>query len=188
MADKEAKPTGDATLSEDAPAGSGRLMVKIIVLAFILAVVVGECLLAYLWIPKMTPQSVPIEQIVLTPPEMLEASDLEMAGINDAIEVDLGQYTVQAFQPSSNTVRVVDFHLWGLINREDEQSWHILFGEHERRMRDQIIVIVRSAEASDLNDPGLGLIKRQILKKTNSTLGKPLLKSTVFSDFSFLEQ
>jgi flagellar FliL protein len=41
---------------------------------------------------------------------------------------------------------------------------------------------------SDLSDPALGLIKRQILAKTNSLLGEPLLKEIIFSDFAVVQQ
>ena len=43
-------------------------------------------------------------------------------------------------------------------------------------------------QTTDLTDAGLGLIKRKILEKTNRALGKPLLQTVVFSDFSFVEQ
>jgi flagellar FliL protein len=55
-------------------------------------------------------------------------------------------------------------------------------------VRDNVIVIIRSAEITDLTDAGLGLIKRRILETTNKTLGKPLLQGVVFSEFSFVEQ
>ena len=60
--------------------------------------------------------------------------------------------------------------------------------EHKHQVRDNIIVIIRSAEITDLTDAGLGLIKRRILETTNKTLGKPLLQGIMFSDFSFVEQ
>ena len=45
-----------------------------------------------------------------------------------------------------------------------------------------------NCQIEDLTDPGLGLLKRRILAKSNDLLGKPLLRSVVFSDFSFVEQ
>ena len=48
--------------------------------------------------------------------------------------------------------------------------------------------LIGSAHQFDLTDAGLGLIKRRILETTNKTLGKPLLKGVVFSEFSFVEQ
>ena len=51
-----------------------------------------------------------------------------------------------------------------------------------------MLTTIRSAELADLTDPGLGLIKRQILEKTNRALGKPVLQGIVFSDFVAVEQ
>jgi flagellar FliL protein len=63
-----------------------------------------------------------------------------------------------------------------------------LYKKNKIRMRDQVITIIRNAEMADLADPGLGLIKRQILAKTNALLGEPLLKGVIFSDFAVVEQ
>jgi len=43
-------------------------------------------------------------------------------------------------------------------------------------------------DVADLADAGLGLVKRKILEKVNQTLGKPLLRTIIFSEFSFVEQ
>ena len=59
---------------------------------------------------------------------------------------------------------------------------------NKHRIRENVIIIIRSAEVTDLTDAGLGLIKRRILETTNKTLGKPLLQEVVFSEFSFIEQ
>ena len=47
---------------------------------------------------------------------------------------------------------------------------------------------MHSAEAADLTDAGLGLLKRQLLEKTNRALGEPLLKEELFSKFNFVER
>ena len=44
-----------------------------------------------------------------------------------------------------------------------------------------------TAKLSDLEDAGLGLIKRRILEKSNALFGKPLLRSVVFADYTFVE-
>jgi len=41
---------------------------------------------------------------------------------------------------------------------------------------------------TDLTDAGLGLLKRKILEKSNRILGRPLLQTIIFSEFSFVEQ
>ncbi|MGQ9504041.1 MAG: flagellar basal body-associated FliL family protein [Thermogutta sp.] len=104
------------------------------------------------------------------------------------IEVDLGQFSVTAYQPTSQTTLRIDFHLWGTIDKSAEAEFRAAWEKSVNRLRDQIIVIVRGAELSDLTDAGLGLIKRKILEKVNHTLGKPYLRTVVFSEYSFLEQ
>ena len=51
-----------------------------------------------------------------------------------------------------------------------------------------MIYEVRNSEIGDLTDPGLALIKRKILGKSNDLLGKPVLTTVVFSDYAFVEQ
>lgn len=127
------------------------------------------------------PISVPETQI--DPTEGLGS----VPGPND-IEVDLGQFSVTAYQPASQTTLRIDFHLWGTVDKSLEQEFQAAWTKSINRLRDQIIVIVRSADLSDLTDAGLGLIKRKILEKVNQTLGKPYLRTVVFSEYSFLEQ
>ena len=103
-------------------------------------------------------------------------------------EVDLGEFSVSAFQPVTNTTVRIDFLLYGTINADEKADFDEAWKDSTHRVRDQVIVTVRSCELEDLTDAGLGLIKRRILEKTNRTLGQPLLKSIVFSDFSFIEQ
>ncbi len=106
----------------------------------------------------------------------------------DMVEIDLERFVVTAYQPNSSTVMRVDFHLFGMVAARDQEEFQRLMEVHQHRFREQVLVIVRRAEPADLADPGLGLIKRQILEKTNALLGKPLLQAVVVSDFSYLEQ
>ena len=103
-------------------------------------------------------------------------------------EVDLGKFTVSGFQPASNSTLFITFHLYGTVRHKYAEEFNQRLEESQHRIRDNIIVIIRSAEITDLTDAGLGLIKRRILETTNKTLGKPLLQEVVFSEFSFIEQ
>jgi flagellar basal body-associated protein FliL len=107
---------------------------------------------------------------------------------SDASEVDLGNFTVSGFQPASNSTLFITFHLYGTVRHKYSEEFNQRLEENQHRIRDNIIVIIRSAEITDLTDAGLGLIKRRILETTNKTLGKPLLQEVVFSEFSFIEQ
>jgi flagellar FliL protein len=108
--------------------------------------------------------------------------------IGDQSEIDLGQFNVTGYQPVSNSTLIITFHLYGTVKTKHTDDFEQRFEESKHRVRDNIIAIVRSAEVTDLTDAGLGLIKRRVLETTNKTLGKPLVQSVMFSEFSFFEQ
>jgi len=187
-------PAETAPLSgQEKPAGRS-LLGKLLIGVFLVGVVVAECWTVYLFLPgevetaalagipssvdKNTPQN-------LIPPTT-ESTAPELAV--PQMEVDLGEFTITSYQPISNTTLRIDFHLYGTVATEDQKAFQEAIQTNIHRFRDQVIVIVRSAELTDLTDAGLGLIKRKILEKTNALLGKRYLKAVIFSDFSFIEQ
>ena len=102
--------------------------------------------------------------------------------------MDLGEFSVTSYQPSSEITLRIDFHLFGTVAESNQSLFQSHLERNRNRIREQVLVTMRNAELSDLTDPGLGLIKRRILTKVNRTLGKPLLRTVVISDFSFVEQ
>jgi flagellar FliL protein len=102
-------------------------------------------------------------------------------------EVDLGKFNVIVHEPSSQITLRVNFHLIGTVPEEEHEEFEHLLEKHQHRLRDHTIFEIRNCKFEDLTDPGLALLKRRILAKSNELLGKPLLKSVVFSDFSFIE-
>jgi flagellar basal body-associated protein FliL len=103
-------------------------------------------------------------------------------------EVELGKYNVVVHHPASNITLRVNFHLIGTVEEKEHQEFEALLEKNQHRLRDQAIFEIRNCQIEDLTDPGLALLKRRILAKSNDLLGKPLLRSVVFSDFSFVEQ
>lgn len=156
------------------------------VVLFFVGVVVAECLVAYFYLPNASETAAMAE--AAGDPQTDPALGPEGSRLESQVEVDLGEFSLTSFQPRSNSTIRIDFHLYGTVNGADEEEFHLALAENEHRFRDQIIVIVRSAEINDLTDAGLGLIKRKILEKTNRIVGKPLLKTVIFSDFAFIEQ
>ena len=174
-----------AELTESSPPG------KLKLLAFAATVVVAECLVAYLYIP--TASGNPAVAGVSTEAEAAAQSpyDLEEQAQKakvETVEIDLGEFAVTSFQPISNTTLRIDFHLFGTIPAEKQEDLEKALQDNMHRIRDQVIVTVRSSDLTDLTDAGLGLIKRKILEKINRALGKPYLDAVIFSDFSFIEQ
>jgi len=119
------------------------------------------------------------------------ASEIENTGpltSEDMREVSLGNFHVVAYNPESGSSLNVDFELYGLVLADEETEFFDLYTASAKRISEQITITVRGTDPADLTDPGLGLIKRKILEKTNRALGKPLLREAVFSSFSFVER
>lgn len=165
---------------------------KLILLIVFALFVVAECVAAALFLPNA------VGKAALTSRSAQQTGGEETAaaknatpakeGVQAEIEVELGQFSVTSYQPISDTTIRIDLHLFGTIGREDQEAFQAAWQENQHRLRDQVIVTLRSAGQEDLTDAGLGLIKRQILEKTNRTFGRPFLRSAVFSEFSFIEQ
>ena len=115
----------------------------------------------------------------------------EHGGKHDAhaeAELEMGKYTIVIHKPAENVTMRVTFHLIGTAEEKEKEEFTEMYTKTEHRLRDAVISEIRNSAASDLTDPGLGLIKRRILAKSNILLGKPILKAVLFSDFTYLEQ
>ena len=117
-----------------------------------------------------------------------ESLRAEVLALRDMREVSLGSYHVLTYNPDSGSSLNVDFELYGTVLEEEEGDFFQLYEANQIRIREQILVTIRSTAVTDLTEAGLGLIKRKILEKTNRALGKPLLHEAVFSKFSFIER
>ena len=200
---------------EAAPAAAkpSKLMSKLKVVGIISFIVAAQCAVAYMFLPSgaAVAKADPKREI-----KARHSDPVEQDEHAEFREVDLGKFSLTAFDPNSDTTVLIDFHLYGTVAVEppaegetastdhggghgghgkakegeepDDSAFGMLFRKNKHRFRDQVIVIIRNAQAPDLADPGLGLIKRQILAKTNSLLGEPLLKEVIFSDFAVVEQ
>jgi flagellar basal body-associated protein FliL len=181
---------------------------KLSVVLFLAAVVGGECLVAFLFIPSAA------EVAAAANPKAAEdhgghkdkakGHDEKGAGDKHAghhgpedeladdemklKEVDLTTFNVTASNPTANVAWRVDFQLFGLVHEDEEAEFTERYEKNKNRIRDQVCAIVRSADVHDLSDPSLGLIKRKISTKVNEILGRPLVRRVVFSEFSFYEQ
>ena len=194
MSEQEPILNEDLAAAEDLPE-TGRkssILGKIKVLALLVAVLTAECVAAYMFLPSAAQTRIMAEDTLGIASQnedgTFEDGEDTESDIADQLEVDLGEFSITAFHPISSTTMRIDFLLYGMVveDKEDE-FWERLEG-NRHRFREQVIVTVRSADITDLTDPTLGLIKRRVLERTNRTIGKPLLRGVIFSEFSFLEQ
>ena len=174
-------------------------MLKTIIAASVVSVVIlGEVLAAYLLIPGQ-------DELEAWAKERSQASKRHAdnptaagkpggegeakAGYGEPeTEVDLGKFSIVVHKPAQSYTMRINFHLIGTVKEEEREEFSHLLDKCQHRLRDQVIYEVRNSEIGDLTDPGLALIKRKILGKSNDLLGKPLLHTVVFSDYSFVEQ
>lgn len=172
--------------------GKSSLFAKIKILLFVGGIVLVECVAAFMILPNAEQARAGAEGVlgINSDGEVPFPQDAETAAedLVDQVELDLGQFSVTAFHPISNTTMRIDFLLYGIVGVEDEEEFLDLLEDNRHRFRDQVIITIRMADIADLTDPTLGLIKRRVLERTNRVLNKPLLRGVIFSEFSFLEQ
>ncbi len=106
----------------------------------------------------------------------------------DTVEVELVGDNITRFDPDSDKTMNVDFLVFGVVLASEADAFNSAFEGNKSRIREQIIMTMHAAKATDLSSPGLGLIKRQILEKTNRALGKPYINEVVFTKINFVER
>ena len=170
--------------------GSG-LMGKLLIAGFMGGVIAVECLLAYLFIPS--PDEVAAlaeENMTKKLPASLATDEITAAQdeMKNTVEIPLGDYSLTIPQRNSEMALRADFTLAGTVLAADESTFANLMEKHPARFREIVLYEFRNSEREDLDDPELGLIKRRILERSNKLFGKPILKSVMIPDFSYIEQ
>jgi len=182
-------------------------MIKpLLVGTFVAVVVLSECLFAYFLIPSTADVEMWAKEksagISASAGHDAHASNGDQAGHGAAdghvgeggehaaheVEAELGKFNVVIHQPAANLTMRVNFHLIGTLPDDASKEFEELLHHNEHRLRDQVIFEIRNSRVEDLTDPGLALLKRKILAKSNELLGKPILHTVLFSDFSYIEQ
>ena len=179
--------TDNEQTETDVPKG-GSMIGRALIVAFIGAVVMSECLFAYFWLPSSDEIAAQVK-LVAQQSENNPDGDQANQGNQEAlaIEVDLGAFSVTNHRlPTESTFRT-DFHLWGTVLEDEQDEFNKLFQRNLNRFRNQVIEELRNSDIDALEDAGLGLIKRRFLEKSNALMGKPLLRSVVFAVYTFVE-
>ncbi len=191
MAEHELRTHDEASDEPTTPPSKG-VVGKIKAAAFIAVVIGIECAVAYFFIPSASETAAIAGATLGIDPETGKASPLQADGPSpekvDQVEVPLGEFSVTAFQPVSNSTLRIDFQLYGTIATKDEAEFFRRMDENRHRFREQVIVTIRTADITDFTEAQLGLVRRRVLERSNRVLGKPLLRGVIFSDFSFIEQ
>ena len=177
---------------ESKPSGGG-IMGIVKALAVVMVLVVVELVAAAFLFPsahdteklakEMARAAAGAEQLVEEEDELVVP---EITG--DTTEVELASDNITRFNPDSDKTLNVTFEIYGVVLKEEQADFQTAFDENKFRLQEQIVMTMHSASTDDLTQDGLGLIKRQILEKTNRTLGKPYLHEVLFSKINFIER
>ncbi len=107
---------------------------------------------------------------------------------NENAEVELGNFTVTRYNAETDRTLNMDVTIFGVVLATESEEFAHVYETSKNRIGDQVVATLRSANASDLAEAGLGLLKRQILEKTNRALGKPLLQEVLITKCNYIEQ
>lgn len=104
------------------------------------------------------------------------------------VEIELLTDNITRFDPETDSTLNVQFSVYGVVLAEEQAEFNKHYATNVSRIHEQIMLTLHGARTTDLSNAGLGLIKRQILEKTNRTLGRPLLREVVFTKLNFVER
>lgn len=179
--------------SNDQSKKSSALMGLIKAIAIISVLVVVEMVAAAMMVPSA-------EETEMLARELVKAASGEEAVLSEEseetalspdekmVESVLLSDSITRFNPETDATLNVQFTVYGVVLEEESSLFTEHFEANKSRIHEQIMLTIHGASTADLANPGSGLIKRQILEKTNRTLGRPLLREVGFTKLNFIER
>lgn len=172
--------------------GNGKSMMgKVIVGVVVSMIVLVESVVAYMMLPNPDLIANKVREEVEKEINESSQADEDIITIEDQTvykEVDLGSFNLGVHQASANTTLNITCKVMGTIAETDQTEFDELLANNENRLRERIIIEFRSAEVTDLTQAGLDLLKRRILEKSNTLLGKQILKEIMFPEYNYYQQ
>lgn len=162
-------------------------------IAFVSVLVVVEMVVAAMVIPSATDTEALARELARAAEgdEFGDDAAEDLAAIDTreaTSEVNIGTFNITRFDPDSDKTMNVDFVVLGVVLADEEADFLAAFEASRGRIEEQVVMTMHGANTSDLSSAGLGLIKRQILEKTNRALGRPLLREVIFTKINFVER
>ena len=187
MSETETLVETEAAVEE--PKAGFSLITKLLIAVFMAVVILTECAIAYLLIPSADEVAAATEARLAKDAQIKGEMDDEVKPAGEVIpevEFDLGAYTITTKNGAS--MLHIDVSLAATLKEEDKTEFEELFEEKKKRFSQLVMFEFRSAEPVDLYANELGLIRRQILEKSNALFGKQIVRQVLVSAFSIVEQ
>jgi hypothetical protein len=189
--DEHAAATGGKEASKNsaaAPSGGG-LMGKLMIGAFVSAVIIVETMVFFFLVPSGKDVAALAESRLI---EAAEAKGLVKSESKEEelkiVEFDLGAFGPSFIPVGSDVLHRVEFRLFGTLHAKDESKMKAIFEERQGRFRHRLNLEIRNATIEELQENQLGLIQRRILATSNELLGEAILLSVGFQDYQVLDE
>ena len=97
---------------------------------------------------------------------------------------ELGEFHLRNFRPTHNETASIRFSLHLVLDPAAKPAELEEIAHWQRRLRDQAIIAVRSAEATDLAEPELTRVQRLIIIRLNRLPVARLIKGVYLTNFA----
>lgn len=98
---------------------------------------------------------------------------------------DLGQFRLRELRPTRNETAKITFALQLVLARDLDQRLLKQLEHWRHRLRDQVIIAIRTSERVDFLEPNLDKLQRRILLRVNRLLKKPYIEEVLFTEYVF---
>jgi hypothetical protein len=179
---------GGASHAPAAPSGGG-LKSKLLVGAFVSAIVIAETVVFFFMVPSGEEVAALAESRLIAVAQEIDAKKKEENTHEEdsIVEFDLGTYSVSFVPKGADHNYRVEFRLFGTLHGKDEEHLQALFLERQGRFRHRMLLEIRNASLQELEENQLGLIQRRVLATSTELLGEAILLSVGFADYQVLE-
>jgi hypothetical protein len=106
----------------------------------------------------------------------------------ERLTFDLGNFELREVQPTRNETTDVNFQAYlAMASEVTDQDFRKL-GKWKHRLRDQVIIAVRTAEDADFQEPNLERLRRIILFRVRRLLKQDAVQDILLSEFTYKTQ
>lgn len=99
--------------------------------------------------------------------------------------VSLGEYLIRDFRVVEGSKLRISFELYAQVEEEDAESFRQLADSHEHRIRNEVLVAVRTCEQADFQEPDLDRMRRRILARLKRTMRMQAIQGLLVGEFEF---
>ena len=96
--------------------------------------------------------------------------------------IELGSFRIRDLKVVEAQSRSLNFTLHLTADESDMQRLEEMVESRRQTIRNHVIVAVRSAEETELHEPGLDRVARRVLLRLRRALGDRIVKGVFFSD------